>query len=68
MVVLPRRNTNKHYKTVFMKRYISTGLSLPGELLRKIDTERGDIPRSRFLLRLIERAYEDKQTNIEVQL
>jgi len=38
----------------------STGLSLPGELLRKIDAERGDISRSRYLLRLIERAYEAK--------
>jgi hypothetical protein len=44
-----------------MPHYKSTGLSLPTELLRKIDVERGDIPRSRFLLRLIERAYKDKQ-------
>ena len=42
-----------------MLRCKSTGLSLPEELLRKIDSERGDIPRSRFLLRIIERAYKD---------
>ncbi len=35
----------------------STGLSLPGDLLKKIDAERGDVSRSRYLLRLIERAY-----------
>ena len=50
-----------------MKRYISTGLSLPTELIQKIDSERGDISRSRFLLRIIERAYENVQTNVEVQ-
>jgi len=26
-----------------MKRYISTGLSLPTELMQKIDSERGDL-------------------------
>jgi hypothetical protein len=44
-----------------MLQYKSTGLSLPSELLAKIDTERGDIPRSRFLLRLIVEAYEERQ-------
>jgi hypothetical protein len=34
-----------------------TGFSLPSELIRKIDTERGDIPRSRYLLRILERVY-----------
>jgi hypothetical protein len=40
-----------------MQRHKPTGLSIPKELLCKIDSERGDISRSRFLLRLIERAY-----------
>jgi len=44
-----------------MKRYISTGLSLPAEIVSRIDNERGDISRSRFLLRIIQRAYNDKQ-------
>lgn len=35
----------------------STGLSLPGEIMQKIDSERGDVSRSRFLLRLIEAGY-----------
>lgn len=30
------------------------GISLPKETLQKIDTERGDINRSRYILRLIE--------------
>lgn len=44
-----------------MKRYQSTGLSLPAELMQKIDFDRGDVSRSRFLLRLIEIAYKGKQ-------
>jgi hypothetical protein len=39
-----------------MRRFTSSGLSLPSELKNKIDEMRGDIPRSRFVLRLIERA------------
>jgi metal-responsive CopG/Arc/MetJ family transcriptional regulator len=44
-----------------MQRYKATGLSIPTELLYKIDAERGDVSRSRFLLRLLEKAYEEKQ-------
>ncbi|MGH9982636.1 MAG: hypothetical protein ACRD8W_01620 [Nitrososphaeraceae archaeon] len=44
-----------------MSRYKSTGLSLPAEVMEKIDNERGDVSRSRFVLRLIERAYEHTQ-------
>ena len=44
-----------------MQRYKSTGLSLPYKLLKDIDSERGDIPRSRFLLRLIVKAYGERQ-------
>ena len=33
------------------------GISLPSEVLLKIDRDRGLIPRSRFLLKLIELAY-----------
>ena len=38
-------------------KYISTGLSLPVPLMQKIDAERGDIPRSRFIFRLLEKTY-----------
>ena len=39
----------------------ATGLSLPEELMQRIDRERGDVPRSRFLLRLIEAGYKYKE-------
>lgn len=34
---------------------IATGLSLPKELKDQIDKERGDIPRSRYILRILEK-------------
>jgi hypothetical protein len=40
-----------------MKRYKATGLSLPVELMKVIDENRGDIPRSRYLLRILEKSY-----------
>ena len=39
-----------------MKDIIPLGITLPREIVRKIDNDRGDVPRSRFLLRLVERA------------
>jgi hypothetical protein len=49
-----------------MKRNIPAGFSLPSDLLQRIDTERGDIPRSRFLLRILEKAYPTTETKKEV--
>jgi hypothetical protein len=40
-----------------MKRYKATGLSLPVGLMKEIDKNRGDIPRSRYLLRMLENPY-----------
>jgi hypothetical protein len=40
-----------------MQNYISVGISLPRKIMKKIDDERGDISRSRYLLRLLERTY-----------
>lgn len=37
-----------------MQSCISVGISLPKKIMSHIDSERGDIPRSRFLLRMIE--------------
>jgi metal-responsive CopG/Arc/MetJ family transcriptional regulator len=37
-----------------LQRSKGVGISLPKELMAQIDSERGDISRSRFLLRLIE--------------
>ena len=39
------------------KEYIISGVSFPKTILSKIDRDRGPIPRSRFLLKLIEIAY-----------
>jgi hypothetical protein len=40
------------------RKTISAGLSLPEEVIDKIDTMRGDVPRSRFALRLIELGFQ----------
>jgi len=34
---------------------VPVGISLPTKLIEKIDTERKDVPRSRYILRLIEK-------------
>ncbi len=34
---------------------ISVGISFPTEILKKIDEERGDISRSKYLLKIIKR-------------
>lgn len=36
-------------------------LTLPKELIQKIDSDRGDINRSRYILRLIEKAYDQEK-------
>jgi hypothetical protein len=41
-----------------MQRYRAIGLSIPKEFMQIIDAERGDISRSRYLLRMLERAHE----------
>jgi hypothetical protein len=38
----------------------SAGISIPTDLLSKIDTDRGDISRSRYIVRIIERLYFNK--------
>jgi hypothetical protein len=40
-----------------MTSIIPIGLSLPKEIISKIDTERGDISRSKYLLRILEGFY-----------
>jgi metal-responsive CopG/Arc/MetJ family transcriptional regulator len=41
----------------------SVGISIPVSLLKRIDSERGDISRSRFFLRMIEKSYDDYLNN-----
>jgi hypothetical protein len=38
-----------------MQKYNSVGISLPKEIISQIDSERGDISRSRYMLRLLEK-------------
>ena len=40
-----------------MQKTIGVGVSMPRNMVSKIDAERGDVSRSRFLLRLLERVY-----------
>lgn len=37
------------------------GISLPGTIIKKIDESRGDIPRSRFIFRLLELGFQVKE-------
>ena len=34
-------------------------INLPDKMVQKIDRERGDVPHSRFILRLLEKVYRD---------
>jgi metal-responsive CopG/Arc/MetJ family transcriptional regulator len=49
-----------------MQRYNSVGISLPKNIFLKIDEERGDISRSRFIVRILEKNYSDIKT-IEIR-
>jgi hypothetical protein len=44
-----------------MSNTVSITLTLPGEVVHRIDRERGDVNRSRYLLRLIETGYHHNQ-------
>jgi|GEM_PF-570450 len=37
------------------------GISLPAEIISKIDMERGDIPRSRYILRILQDTYSQRK-------
>lgn len=45
---------------------IPFGLSLPGYLLKLIDIERGDVTRSRFILRMLEKNISDSEISDEL--
>jgi hypothetical protein len=44
-----------------LQKSIATGLSIPRVLKERIDKDRGDIPRSRFILRILEKTYGNEQ-------
>jgi metal-responsive CopG/Arc/MetJ family transcriptional regulator len=45
----------------------AVSLTFPKEILAKIDESRGDISRSRYVLRLIEKAYKDNDVEGQCQ-
>jgi metal-responsive CopG/Arc/MetJ family transcriptional regulator len=44
-----------------LKNSYPIGISLPKEVIKKIDAERLDVPRSRYILRLIENVYKKEE-------
>jgi metal-responsive CopG/Arc/MetJ family transcriptional regulator len=42
---------------------INITLTLPEKVIQKIDKERGDINRSKYVLRLLQRAYRENKLN-----
>ena len=44
-----------------MQNKVAMGISFPKKLIKTIDRERGDVSRSRFVLRLLEQVYEEKK-------
>ena len=48
-----------------MQKYSATGLSLPIEVLARIDAERGDVSRSRYILRQLEKVPQTDSTSGE---
>jgi hypothetical protein len=44
-----------------MRRFIPTGLSLPVEIAQRIEKERGEISRSRYVLRIIQKFYDESE-------
>ena len=43
-------------KAIMQTNTVSVGISFPTEILKKIDGERGDVSRSKYLLKIIERS------------
>jgi hypothetical protein len=47
------------------KKVASVGISIPTDILQAIDRRRGDVPRSRFLLRMLEGSLEEVPIEVE---
>jgi metal-responsive CopG/Arc/MetJ family transcriptional regulator len=47
-----------------MQNSVAVGISLPTKLMKKIDVERGDVPRSRYVLRILEKQYTLEGKNV----
>lgn len=48
-----------------MQSSIAVGISLPANIIKKLDAERGDVSRSRYVLRIIEKMYTVNNQNHE---
>jgi metal-responsive CopG/Arc/MetJ family transcriptional regulator len=46
---------------------VNITLTLPEKILQKIDKDRGDVNRSRYVLRLLERAYQMRFKSDEIE-
>lgn len=51
-----------------MQECIAVGISFPKEYLKKIDLDRGDISRSRFIVKFLEKTYKTENTKYEDSL
>ena len=49
-------------KITKMQNKIGTGISFPKKIIESIDSDRGDVSRSRFVLRLLEQVYREKRS------
>jgi hypothetical protein len=47
-----------------MQNYVTAGISLPKDILLEIDTERGDIPRNKYILRILQRMFANAGTPV----
>ena len=55
-------------KLLKQKNYVISGVSFPRNILSKIDKDRGPIPTSRYLLKLIEIAYNTNKIKSQEQI
>jgi hypothetical protein len=46
-----------------MQKYSQTGISFPNEVLWRIDAERGDVSRSRYILRQLEKVLQTSESS-----
>jgi metal-responsive CopG/Arc/MetJ family transcriptional regulator len=61
---MPARIILKLSFTLFMA--VNITLTLPEKVISRIDKDRGDINRSKFVLRLLEKAYTEKKIEQEI--
>jgi hypothetical protein len=47
-----------------MRTHLVLGISLPRQIIGQIDSERGDVPRSRYMLRIIEKRYAQERKKV----